>query len=175
MHTLFLETVSTAHFEWFSCPFAMDGLTTGADIVIYQPVYRLCVLSFCFWKFNICRLTYASVFWSHRNGWTDLQTSCAWLSGLVKTLNANIASMSNYIESAILTDWRTSFRKWKDTSFDNLLSKLRTYIQLFILIHWFSFIFLLPFRYSWKLYFIFDVCVKTYLFGKVYYFALQLQ
>ena len=68
MHTLFLETVSTAHSEWFSCPFAMDGLTTGADIVIYQPVYRLCVLSFCFWKFNICRLTYVSVFWSHRNG-----------------------------------------------------------------------------------------------------------
>ena len=68
MHTLFLETVSTAHFEWFSCPFAVDGLTTDADIVIYQPVYRLCVLSFCFWKFNICRLSHASVFWSHRNG-----------------------------------------------------------------------------------------------------------
>ena len=31
MHTLVLETVSTAHFEWFSCLFAMDGLTTGAD------------------------------------------------------------------------------------------------------------------------------------------------
>ena len=45
MHTLFLETVSTAHFEWFSCPFAMDGLTTGADIVIYQPFLQtMCLI-----------------------------------------------------------------------------------------------------------------------------------
>ena len=31
MHTLILEPVSAAHFEWFSCLLAMDGLTTGAD------------------------------------------------------------------------------------------------------------------------------------------------